>query len=123
MPDDYLIPVTFSMIVVFAGLLAYYRPPDMQSRLFRRAIFAAMVCSVALLTVHTEIEEMKTGGFFALVVAHHQLMIPHPYDYYLFYRTLPIIKTFCISVALVCPAIYLACLRKKGHKTHGASGN
>jgi hypothetical protein len=112
MVNDYAIPVTFSVMAVLAGLLAYYRPPDTQSRLFRRAIFAAMVCSVALLTVHTDFEEMRTGGFFALVFMHYRLIIPHPYDYYLFYRGLPIIKAFCLGVALVCPAIYLANVRK-----------
>jgi len=112
MVNDYATPVTFSVMGVLAGLLAYYRPPDTQSRLLRRLIFAAMVCSVALLTVHTEIEEMRTGGFFALVFMHYPLIIPHPYDYCLFYRGLPIIKALCFDVALVCSAIYLANVRK-----------
>jgi len=76
----------------------------------RVATFISMVCSLVFLFVGVIMVDMKSGGFFGLVLMRSGTIwiIPHPYDYYLFHITLPIARAVFLSIALLCPIAYVS---------------
>jgi hypothetical protein len=113
MQSEFLDLVFFYLLVVSAGLLVYFRPRSLFAARLRVTSLLANGCSLAFLFVHTTVVDRKDGGFVALVFdpTGVEWIVPHPYDYYLFYRTLRVIRVVCFSIALVCPIVYLFKLR------------
>jgi hypothetical protein len=106
--DDITTLCVVVVLVVLGGSLFYIPPPSPALARLRMAVLIVMACFVPMLFTHAAFVDSKQGGFVVLVLpGEFEVCLPHPYDYYVFYKTLPLIQVTLHFLAVVGPVFYL----------------